>query len=107
MKSSELLHEALLVYEHDRRDQDVYIKSGKTIAIPTRDPLIVKLGCADSNPEEFILNVIKSHIKASHLNDALISLPFTQVMKLIIIISVLSKKVTNVNKSIRNLKHPY
>jgi U3 small nucleolar RNA-associated protein 12 len=95
LKAGELLYEALLIWEKDRADQDTFEalkKSDVNVAPPPRDPLIIKMNCADRDPEQFVLEVILQ-IRPSHLTDALVALPFSQVVNLITIISCLSAKV--------------
>jgi hypothetical protein len=100
LKAGEMLYEALLVWEKDRADQDMFKtlkKSESYVAPPPRDPLIIKMNCANRDPEQFVLEVLLQ-IRPSHLTDALVALPFNQVVNLITIISDLSAKVQlNVN----------
>jgi U3 small nucleolar RNA-associated protein 12 len=95
MKAGELLHEALIVWEKDRADADKFeslTAQGVTVAPPARDPLIIQMDATKLTPEQFVLKVIKQ-IRPSQLNDALISLPFSQVCNLIAVVSRLATDV--------------
>ncbi|KAI8911598.1 WD40-repeat-containing domain protein [Gorgonomyces haynaldii] len=84
MKAGDLLLESILVWEKERVDFDKYeemLSQNKEIARPPRDALVYKYGGTDQTPEEFVLHVVKS-IRPSHLNDALLALPFSQVCSL-------------------------
>lgn len=95
MRSSELLREALLIWENDCVDQETYKRlneSSKNHSVipPIRDPLIIEMGAGELEPSQFILKVLMQ-IRSSHLDDALLGLPFGQVVQLIKCISQISK----------------
>ena len=52
------------------------------MAPPPRNPLVVALGIPNIGPEEFVLTMIQK-IKSSQLEEALLMLPFSDVMNLL------------------------
>ncbi|KAJ3371784.1 hypothetical protein HDU91_004929 [Kappamyces sp. JEL0680] len=85
MKSGEILAESLKVWTQEHQDFEKYnelLRNGHEIAPPTRNPFVLEKGAAHLPPAECVLIVVKQ-IRPSHLNDALLTLPFSNVADLI------------------------
>ncbi|KAJ3314266.1 hypothetical protein HDV04_000632 [Boothiomyces sp. JEL0838] len=94
LKSGELLSEALIIWQKENEDFEKYqqmVKSNPDVAKPARHPIVISSGLKDKSPEEYILHVVNS-IRPSHLNDALLTLPFHQVITLLECLAKLIEK---------------
>ncbi|KAJ3254442.1 hypothetical protein HK103_007160 [Boothiomyces macroporosus] len=94
LKSGELLSEALVIWQKENEDFEKYqqmVKSNPDAAKPARHPIVISSGLKDKSPEEYILHVVNS-IRPSHLNDALLTLPFHQVITLLECLAKLIEK---------------
>jgi U3 small nucleolar RNA-associated protein 12 len=84
LKSGELIQEAIRVYELEQKDWETHQKIGG--AKPARNPFVIQRRLENEEPYKVVFEVIRS-IRTSHLNDALLTLPFSQVLTLLRIIS--------------------
>jgi U3 small nucleolar RNA-associated protein 12 len=84
LKSGELIQEAIRVYELEQKDWETYQRIGG--AKPARNPFVIQRRLENEEPCKVVFEVIRS-IRNSHLNDALLTLPFSQVLTLLTILS--------------------
>ncbi|KAI8896096.1 WD40-repeat-containing domain protein [Globomyces pollinis-pini] len=85
LKSGELLAEALTVWQQDQQDHEKYLKMRELnpdTAKPTRNPFILIQGGTELEPSNVVLKIIYQ-IQPSHLQDALLTLPFSLVITLL------------------------
>ncbi|KAJ3270719.1 hypothetical protein HDV01_007475 [Terramyces sp. JEL0728] len=94
LKAGELLSEALIIWQKENEDFEKYqmmVKSNPDVAKPARHPIVISTGLQEKSPEEYILHVVNA-IRPSHLNDALLTLPFHQVITLLECVAKLIEK---------------
>ncbi|KAI8929330.1 WD40-repeat-containing domain protein [Entophlyctis helioformis] len=85
LKAGEKIMEALEVWEKERGDFDKYDRlraRNVDVAPPPRSPFVIATGKPDMLPEEYVLFVV-SQIRSSQLDEALLVLPFSQVIGLL------------------------
>ena len=85
MKSGELLAEALTVWKQEKADflkYEMLKTNNPEVAPPTRNPFAIQMNANELPCEECVLIVV-NQIRSSHLNEALLTLPFGQVTSLI------------------------
>ncbi|OAJ41906.1 hypothetical protein, variant [Batrachochytrium dendrobatidis JEL423] len=95
LKAGEKIIEALAVWEKERGDFDKYEKlrlKDPNVAPPPRSPFVIALGRPDILPEEYVLHVI-TLIRSSQIDEALLVLPFSNVIDLLKCISFWIEKV--------------
>ncbi|KAH6560029.1 hypothetical protein BASA50_003229 [Batrachochytrium salamandrivorans] len=105
LKSGEKIIEALAVWEKERADFNKYdmlrIKDPNT-APPPRSPFVIATGRPDMLPEEYVLYVV-GQIRSSQLDEALLVLPFTNVIDLLKCVSYWIQKGWNTRLTARVL----
>nr|KAJ3411954.1 hypothetical protein HK105_002485 [Polyrhizophydium stewartii] len=97
LKAGEKIMEALAVWEKERGDFDKYERlrvSNPNVAPPPRSPYVIATGKPDMLPEEYVLHVV-SQIRSSHLDEALLVLPFALVIQLLTCVAMWIEKGWN------------
>ena len=99
LKSGELLYNALEVFSNDVKDLEVYeqkVLEFKDFPKPLRNVFWTGQGCkVESNVYECLLFVLNK-IRTSHLDDALLALPFPLTIELLKAIRVWTRTCSNV-----------
>jgi U3 small nucleolar RNA-associated protein 12 len=77
MKAGELIQESLSVYEMEQKDWEKYLQIGGIK--PPRNAFVIQKSMENLEPCRVVYQIIKG-IRTTHLNDALLTLPFSQIL---------------------------
>ena len=98
LKSGELIYNAIQVWVQETKDLETYhenLKTNPEFAKPLRNPFWIGQGCtSDMDPSSSLLFVINK-VRTSHLNDALLTLPFSTIIHLFHACSVWTRQNNN------------